>query len=101
MNNWTGANYWISKVVLKTKQGNSVQARHQTRTKFDIENGENVQIDRLRKKSDWSRKFYKSKILNNEAVFAAKIVKKGTAMLQGLQPASGLKIQNRFLVNEF
>ena len=42
MNNLIGTNYWISKSVFKTKQGNSVEARHQTRIKFDIENGENV-----------------------------------------------------------
>ncbi len=53
------------------------------------------------KKSDRSRKFYEAKILNNEAAFVAKIVKKGTATLRGLQPASGLKIQNRFLADEF
>ncbi len=53
------------------------------------------------KKTDQSQKFYKSKILNIEAAFVDKIAKKGKATLRGLQPASGLKIQNRFLADEF
>ncbi len=52
-------------------------------------------------KSDLSENFYRCDQIRNRAVFKAKIAKKGTATLRGLQPASGLKLQNRFLVDEF
>jgi hypothetical protein len=52
-------------------------------------------------KSDLSEKFYKRDRISIGAVFGAKIAKKGIATLRGLQPASGLKLQNRFLTDEY
>jgi hypothetical protein len=52
-------------------------------------------------KSDLSENFYRCDQISNGAGFGAKIAKKGTATLRGLQPASGLKLQNRFLTDEY